>query len=43
LVDLDGGLCLSVLVRSSRSTMLPAIGDEVALGIDPEDVHVLSD
>jgi putative spermidine/putrescine transport system ATP-binding protein/spermidine/putrescine transport system ATP-binding protein len=42
-VEIDGGLDLKVLVRSSHSAAIPAAGEPIELGVSPEDVHVLSE
>jgi putative spermidine/putrescine transport system ATP-binding protein/spermidine/putrescine transport system ATP-binding protein len=43
LVEVASGLNLSVLVPSSRSSLVPVLASTVTLGIDPQDVQVLSD
>ncbi|WP_428411837.1 ABC transporter ATP-binding protein [Pararhizobium sp.] len=43
LVEISGGLNLTVLVRSGLSAQVPALASNVTLGIDPQDVLVLSD
>ncbi|KQS95559.1 ABC transporter ATP-binding protein [Rhizobium sp. Leaf386] len=43
LVEVAGGLSLTVLVPSSRSSLVPELASTVTLGIDPQDVQVLSD
>jgi ABC-type Fe3+/spermidine/putrescine transport system ATPase subunit len=43
LVEVAEGLNLTVLVSSSRSSLVPALTSTVTLGIDPQDVQVLSD
>lgn len=40
-VEIDPSVVLTVLTRSSLSVSLPAVGEVVALGIDPDDVQVL--
>jgi ABC-type Fe3+/spermidine/putrescine transport system ATPase subunit len=43
LVEVANGLSLTVLVPSSRSSLVPELASTVTLGIDPQDVQVLSD
>lgn len=43
LVEVATGLSLTVLVPSSRSSLVPELASTVMLGIDPQDVQVLSD
>jgi len=43
LVDVASAVALTVLVRSSPASLLPAIGSAVTLAIDPRDVQVLAD
>ncbi|WP_455274529.1 ABC transporter ATP-binding protein [Rhizobium herbae] len=43
LVEVANGLSLTVLAPSSRSSLVPELASTVTLGIDPQDVQVLSD
>jgi spermidine/putrescine ABC transporter ATP-binding subunit len=40
-VEIDSDVVLMVLTRSSQSASLPAVGEVVALSIDPNDIQIL--